>query len=229
MKEVLDIYIDESGNFAPFTKQNPVYSVSFVFVERTKQIDRRSQEFKKNVSELEGGENFIHIGNLVRGKPPYAGISRVDRQKLFYGLFMYAKRTPLSFYSFHVKKSQTDLSVFGLSGKLARGISDMLVAFHDYFAQFRKTIVHYDNGQTELGLVLQTSLIGGIPSEVEFVETHQEDDVLMQVADLICYLETLYYKFDEGQPTNSDLDFFGRTKSDVNRKYLDPLRKKQLK
>lgn len=29
----MDIYIDESGNFAPYTKQNPIYSVSFIFAE----------------------------------------------------------------------------------------------------------------------------------------------------------------------------------------------------
>ena len=37
-KRQIDVYIDESGNFAPFTKQNPVYSVAFVFVERNEEV-----------------------------------------------------------------------------------------------------------------------------------------------------------------------------------------------
>ena len=33
--------------------------------------------------ESPGGETFVHVGNLVRGKDPCEGMLREDRQKLF--------------------------------------------------------------------------------------------------------------------------------------------------
>lgn len=225
----LDIYIDESGNFAPFTKQNPIYSVSFVFVERTDETSERSLLFSKSLSRLPGGDTFVHVGNLVRGKEPYEGMLREDRQKLFYCLFMFAKRLDMSFYSFHVRKDESGGNVFGLSAKIHAAIGEMLANYHGFFESFGRVVVHYDNGQTELGLVLQSSFLGGVPCEVQFVETRQQEEPIMQVADMICYLETLYFKLKEGHPTSSDLSFFGKTKTDIDRKYLNPLRKKKLR
>ena len=185
--------------------------------------------FRQNVSKLTGGEFFVHVGNLVRGKAPYGGLLLEDRQRLFYGLFMFAKRTPLSFYSFHVKKSETDSSKYNLSDKIAREMKKMILSFRDFFAKYERIIVHYDNGQTDLGLIIQSSLISGLPGDVVFEETFQEQEPLMQAADLICYFESLYYKMDERAPTSSDANFFGRSKTDIDRKYLNPLRKKKLK
>ncbi len=228
-KKRLDVYIDESGNFAPFSPHNRIYSVSFVFVEPSVEVEEQKALFHHNISKLSGGEFFVHVGNLVRGKLPYEGMLLEDRQRLFYGLFMFAKRTPLSLYSFHVKKSETDTSKLNLSDKIAREMKRMILAFGDYFSEYERIVVHYDNGQTDLGLIIQSSFISGLPGDVVFEETFQEQEPLMQVADLICYLESLYYKIDERSPTNSDFNFFGRTKTDIDRKYLNPLRKKQLK
>ena len=227
-KRQIDVYIDESGNFAPFTKQNPVYSVAFVFVERNEEVKTRSGGYLRGLSALPGGDHFVHVGNLVRGKAPYEYLSREQRQKLFYGLFMFAKRLEMKFYSFHAFKSASSQSIFDLSGKISRGIGEMLAAKRRFFEGFDKVVVHYDNGQLELGLVLQSSFMSGLPCEVEFVETRQMEEPIMQVADMICYLETLYFKLKEGHPTNSDLAFFGPTKGDIDKKYLNPLRKKQL-
>ena len=211
----LDIYIDESGNFAPYTKQNPIYSVSFVFVERTNETSERSSFFSKSLSRLPGGETFVHVGNLVRGKDPYEGMLREDRQKLFYCLFMYAKRLDMSFYSFHVHKDESGGNVFGLSAKIHAAIEKMLADYHGYFESFGRVVVHYDNGQTELGLVLQSSFLGGVPCEVQFVETRQQEEPIMQVADMICYLETLYFKLKEGHPTSSDLSLAKRKRTSI--------------
>ena len=228
-KKQLDVHIDESGNFAPFLSYNRIYSVSFVFVEPGEEVEEQKELFRHKISNLCGGESFVHVGNLVRGKSPYEDILLEDRQRLFYGLFMFAKRTPLSIYSFHVKKSETDSSKLNLSEKIAREMKKMILDFGAYFSEYKRIVVHYDNGQTDLGLIIQSAFISTLPGDVVFEETFQEQEPLMQVADLICYLESLFYKLDERSPTKSDTNFFGRSKTDIDRKYLNPLRKKRLK
>ena len=92
-KKRLDIYIDESGNFAPYSRQNPIHLVSFVFVESSGNVEEQKRLFKNKISKNAGGQYFVHVGNLVRGKPPYEGMPWEERQKLFYGLFMFTKKS----------------------------------------------------------------------------------------------------------------------------------------
>lgn len=95
-----------------------------------------------------------------------------------------------------------------------------------YFSHFTSLIVHYDNGQLELSKVLQTCFLNSF-DDVSFIETKQEEEPLMQAADLICTFETINSKIEDGRLTKSDLDFFG-CKGDIRKSYIKPLWKKRI-
>lgn len=65
----LDIYIDESGNFDSYSKHNLIYSVAFVMVDLTdkEMNDKQVAIFESKLSNIVGGDHFVHVGNLVRG------------------------------------------------------------------------------------------------------------------------------------------------------------------
>ena len=69
MKKVtkqLDIYIDESGNFDNYSKHNLIYSVAFVLVDSRVNNVKPITLFENKLSNIVGGEHFVHTGNLVR-------------------------------------------------------------------------------------------------------------------------------------------------------------------
>ena len=90
-KKQLDIYIDESGDFSFFTKENPLYSVAFIMVEKDDDNDSAISKFNKHLDNLFGGDHFVHVGNLVRAEKPYADMNREERWRLFYTLFLLAR------------------------------------------------------------------------------------------------------------------------------------------
>ena len=89
MKKQLDIYIDESGDFSVFTKQNPLYSVAFIMVKKDDDNDSAINRFDNYLDNLFGGDHFVHVGNLVRAEKPYEDMNREERWHLFYTLFLF--------------------------------------------------------------------------------------------------------------------------------------------
>ena len=51
-RKQLDVYIDESGNFAPFSSFNRIYSVSFVFAEASEEVEQQ-KAFLRYVQKME--------------------------------------------------------------------------------------------------------------------------------------------------------------------------------
>ena len=90
-KQELDIYIDETGDSSPYCIENPLYIISFVCVESTDQNVNSIQSFQQKLSGHNGGDHFIHTGNLVRKEHPYKELTIQERQSLFGCMFFFEK------------------------------------------------------------------------------------------------------------------------------------------
>ena len=88
-KKQLDIFIDESGDFSLFSKENPIYSVAFVVVKKEDDNDSPINKFNNYLVNLFGGDHFVHVGNLVGAEKPYQEMTREERWHLFYTLFLF--------------------------------------------------------------------------------------------------------------------------------------------
>jgi hypothetical protein len=76
-----------------------------------------------------------------------------------------------------------------------------------YFDSFDKIIVYYDNGQIELGAILNTVFSIHF-TNVEFRKAEPQKYRLLQAADFICSMELLKIKKDENRLSKSEKQFF---------------------
>ena len=100
--------------------------------------------------------------------------------------------------------------MISLSGRLGREISNVIVKHKAFFDGFDKIIVYYDNGQIELGAILNTVFSIHF-SNVEFRKAEPQKYRLLQAADFICSMELLKIKKNENRLSKSEKQFFYKT------------------
>ena len=222
-KKQLDIFIDESGDFSLFSKQNPFYSVAFVVVSEEDDNSSQLTKFNNYINNLFGGDHFVHVGNLVRGEKPYKGMLREERWPLFYSLFLLSKYAKYKVMVPTIVKKDDD---YGTLSLLANTILKMIDKNYSLFEK-HDLIIHYDFGQGPLAGIIATSFLSKFPN-AQIIKTSQSQSPFMQIADLFAYLELLKYKISKGYLTNSENRFFGGIKN-LKNNYLEPLDDKYIK
>lgn len=105
---------------------------------------------------------------------------------------------------------------FALSTQLSKQIKSFVSKNYDYFSSFDKVNVYYDNGQTELNLVLNT-ILSMLMSNVEFRKASPGEYRLLQLADFICSIELLSLKQQENRLSKSESSFFYKPQELKNR------------
>ena len=113
-----------------------------------------------------------------------------------------------------------------LSGRLGREISNVIVKHKAFFDGFDKIIVYYDNGQIELGAILNTVFSIHF-SNVEFRKAEPQKYRLLQAADFICSMELLKIKKNENRLSKSERQFFYKPQ-ELKKTFLKAIDKKRL-
>ena len=221
----LDIYIDESGNFDSYSKHNLIYSVAFIMVDSSdKEInDKQVSIFESKLSNIVGGDHFVHVGNLVRGEKPYKDTLLRVRQDLFYILFLLAK-----YSKFKVARSIAEKKE--INNEIYEGITDSVIEtvkeLECYLSKYDTIVVHYDNGQSFLkGTILTAFRM--LSKNVVIVKTLQQENAFMQVADMFSYFELIKYKIQKAGLSKYEVDFFGESRK-IKKDYLKQLNEKYL-
>ena len=109
---------------------------------------------------------------------------------------------------------------------MARDLSQFIQENLLYFQGYEKVILYYDNGQHELSRILNTVLATQL-TNCEVRKVLPSDYRLFQVADLICTLELLKVKMENGQLSNSEERLF-HSKRDLKKDFLKGIRKKEF-
>lgn len=221
-KKQLDIFIDESGDFSLFSKENPIYSVAFVVVKKEDDNDSPINKFNNYLVNLFGGDHFVHVGNLVRAEKPYQEMTREERWHLFYTLFLLARHAKYSVLTPTIVKSESsDKTILNITKSIIGMINDNLNMFKKHYL-----VIHYDFGQGPLAGIISSSFLSAFP-DCEIVKTPQSQNPFMQIADLFAYIELLKYKVNKGYLTKSETQFFGGMRN-LKHNYLKPLEEKEL-
>lgn len=113
-----------------------------------------------------------------------------------------------------------------LSGKLGREISKIIESNRVFFDGFDKIIVYYDNGQIELGSILNTVFSIHF-SNVEFRKAEPQKYCLLQAADFICSMELLKIKKNENRLSKSEQKFFYKPQ-ELKKSFFKTVDKKRL-
>jgi len=225
MKE-LSIFVDESGDFGRYTKYAPYYIITMVFHDQARDISEDIGKLDKALINLNyTNGQAVHTAPLIRREYPYQVYSPNERRAIFAKLFYFTLNCDIRYKTFVFKKNEYE-DIFKLEARMARDISSFIRNNLEYFQQFGKIILYYDNGQHELNRILNTVLATEL-SDYDVRKVMPSDYRLFQVADLICTLELLEHKIQNQELSNSELLIF-HSKRDLKKDFLKGIHKKEF-
>ena len=224
MKE-LSIFIDESGDFGEVKERPAYYLVTFVFHNQKNDISEQVLKLEESVRISGFNLEYIHTGPLIRREEIFANYSIDERRKLLYKMLNFVNVCPISYMTVVVdRKEATDK--IKLSGRLAKEINTAFCEHSEFFMDYDKVIVYYDNGQIELSAILN-AVFSIYFSNVEFRKAEPQKYRLLQAADFICSMELLKIKRSEKRLSKSEEKFFYKPQ-ELKKTFLKSIEKKKM-
>ncbi len=224
MKE-LSIFIDESGDFGEVKERPAYYLVTFVFHNQENDISEQVLKLEESVRISGFDLEYIHTGPLIRREEIFANYSIDERRKLLYKMLNFVNVCPICYMTVVVDRKEATDKV-KLSGKLAKEINTAFKKHLDFFMNFDKVIVYYDNGQSELSAILN-AVFSICFSNVEFRKAEPQKYRLLQAADFICSMELLKIKRNEKRLSKSEEKFFYKPQ-ELKKTFLKSIEKKKM-
>ena len=224
MKE-LSVFIDESGDFGEVKERPAYYLVTLVFHNQKYDIVNQVKKLESSTKNAGFDFEYIHTGPVIRREGIFATLSVDDRRKLIYKMLNFTVGCAILHETVVVNRKEAD-NKLELSGKLATEISKVLTRHTTFFDEYEKIIVYYDNGQIELGSILN-AVFSSYFTNVEFRKAEPQRYRLLQVADFICSLELLRIKWKENRLSNSEQKFFYKPQ-ELKKVFLKAIDKKRL-
>ena len=222
----LSIFIDESGDFGETTERPAYYLVTMVFHNQSININENISKLEESVRVSGFDVEYIHTGPVIRREDVFANYSIDERRKLIYKMLNFYNNCEI-FHDTVIINRKEATDKLTLSGKLAKGITEMIRRHIEYFNQFDKVIVYYDNGQIELSSILN-AVLTVLFGDVEFRKAEPQKYRLLQVADFVCSMELLKIKRDEKRLSKSEEKFFYKPQ-ELKKVFLKSIDKKKLK
>ncbi len=227
MEKILSVFIDESGDFGEFSAISPYYMVGMVLHEQDIDISNDIAILDRHIRELGFPPHAVHMGPLIRRESLYMQYSdEMRRAKLINTMYHFTRKLNIHYICPYVNKIGCP-DFISLNAKISRAISLELHENKEYFNEFDKIIIYYDNGQNELTKII-TSVFNSLFETVEFRKVTPSDYKLFQVADLICTWELLALKAKNGGFSGSEKVFFDSPSKFMKNRYK-LIEKKKLK
>ena len=205
MKE-LSIFIDESGDFGEITERPAYYLVTLLFHDQKNEITSNVKRLEDSTKNSGFDFEYIHTGPVIRREDVFSGLSIDERRKLLFKMLNFIVGSPITYEMAVVNRKEAPDKI-SLSGRLGREISNVIGKHKAFFDGFDIIIVYYDNGQIELGAILNTVFSIHF-SNVEFRKAEPQKYRLLQAADFICSMELLKIKKIENRLSKSEKQFF---------------------
>lgn len=224
MKE-LSIFIDESGDFGEVKERPAYYLVTFVFHDQKEDIRQQVLKLEESVRISGFHLEYIHTGPLIRREEVFANYSIDERRKLLYKMLNFVNVCPIRYMTVVVDRKEAADKI-KLSGKLAKEINTAFREHSDFFMEFDKVIVYYDNGQIELSAILN-AVFSIYFSNVEFRKAEPQKYRLLQAADFICSMELLKIKKNEKRLSKSEEKFFYKPQ-ELKKTFFKSIEKKKM-
>lgn len=221
----LSVFIDESGDFGEITERPSYYLVTLLFHDQKNEIITNVKKLEESTRNSGLDIEYIHTGPVIRREDVFAGLSIDERRKLLFKMLNFITSCPITYEQVVVNRKEA-LDKIALSGRLGREISKVIEKHSAFFDEFEKIIVYYDNGQIELGAILNTVFSIHF-SNVEFRKAEPQKYRLLQVADFICSMELLRIKKNENRLSKSEQKFFYKPQ-ELKKSFLKLLDKKRL-
>ncbi len=222
----LSIFIDESGDFGAYDPKCPCYIISMVFHNQADDMSGLFQSFDRALSETMLKRNFVHMGPLIRREYEYATMSVEERLQIFRRTKAFIEKAQFSYKNFIVEKKHIDTSM-ELAKKLVQQITDFIRQHYQYFVQFDKVKVYYDNGQDGVAKIIM-AVCTAMFNNPEIKVARQQDYKMLQAADFVCTAALTKLKMDRHTLSRSERHILGDDKM-INKYMFKPLKKKEFR
>ena len=222
----LSIFIDESGDFGETKDIRDYYLVTFVFHDQSNDISEDTRKLEESVRNAGLDIEYIHTGPVIRKEGIFEEYSIDERRQLLYKMFNFVMKCPIQFCTIAIKRKEASDRV-QLSGKLGKAINQMLAEHMDYINGYDKVIVYYDNGQRELGSILNAIFSIQLSND-EFRKAEPQKYRLLQAADFFCSIDLLRIKRDESRLSKGETQFFYKP-NELKKTFIKGIEKKRLK
>ena len=224
MKE-LSIFVDESGDFGSYEPHAPFYIFTLVFHDQSHSIESPIAHLEGHLRDIGFDvKHCYHAGPIIRREEDYQYMSIVERRRCLNSILTFAKNCNISHISFSVEKKHINNSI-ELFATLSKQLSTFIRDEFNFFTQFEKIIVYYDNGQVELNKILASVFAVMLP-QAEFRKVIPVDYRLFQVADLICTMKLVKLKEEKHILSKSEENFFGSMRY-MKKNYLKAIEEKE--
>jgi len=182
--------------------------ISLVFHEQNKLINDAVKKLDDYLVENSLENHTIHTAPLIRQEQAYKNMNISLRSKLFRQLFNFARSVDISYKTIVVDKKIHSKQV-DITKAITSELASFVKTYFNYFREFDKIIIYYDNGQIQLTKIL-IAIFGSLLENSEFRVISPNNYKLFQTADLICTLALIKNKLTSGKNlTNSEQKFFG--------------------
>ena len=199
MEKILSVFVDESGDFGKVNNASPYYIVTLVLHNQSEDLKQALEQLESSLSYMDLDFSYIHTAPIIRREVPYHNMAIDERRQLLYKMRCFFLHAPIKHNSIIIDR-KTAGDKFALSTQLSKQIKS-------FVSKNYEVNVYYDNGQTELNLVLNT-ILSMLLSNVEFRKASPGEYRLLQLADFICSIELLSLKQQENRLSKSESSFF---------------------
>ena len=165
-EKVLSVFIDESGDFGTYDYHAPYYLVTMVLHDQSVDISANINALEEHMRNLGYEHHAVHTGPLIRRESVYVNDMMENRLKLFNSLFHFARKLDFKYICVKIKKSECP-DVITMTAKLSKAIADAIRSRTEFWEQYDRVIVYYDNGQMELTKIL-TSVFSTLYAHIDF-------------------------------------------------------------
>ena len=221
----LSLFIDESGDK---TNRARYFVLTLVIHNQKYAIDTKVNHYEDFLSRSDLPNIPFHSEPLLNRHGDYEYLDILQRKKMLVAFNVLVQRLPIHYVSFVYKTSEFDTPE-KLATRLKRDISGMLFDNLEFFQDFDRVKIYYDNGQDVVRKALDES-IGFVLSKQAIImrKTTMTDYRLSQVADYLCTIELAATKYEAKENGGTYEKFFGSIGT-FKKNWLKQARRKKLK
>ena len=224
MSSELSIFVDESGDRAGLSRY---YLLTLVIHDQSMPISEKVIKYEISLAQKGLPNPPFHSEPLLNGRGDYKNLPIECRKELLYSFNVLCQRLPIAYKTFIYKRSEFS-EASELSIRMKRDISNLLFEKLEFFQQFEKVKVYYDNGQDIVKRALDESLNFVLSAGVvKRRKTSMTDYRLEQVADYLCTIELAAVKYEAHEDGATYNKFFGGIGA-FKRNWLKQARRKLL-
>ena len=229
-ERLLSIFVDESGNFGDVSDMARYCIITLVLHDQSFDITDAVRNLNRANDDLGLDSDVFrfHSMPLIRQDDEYAAMSRRMRGRILARMLTFVRDVDFRYCTFCVDTSfvNTPEQVFD---KMKRQTEDFISAHKTTFESLGGIKVYYDAGQKQVSKLLEETIGRQMSSPIVFAQgVTQGNYKLLQVADLICTVELINRRLEDGVPLPlAETRFFGGPR-DFKRNILKKIRQKRL-